>query len=181
MIEHGYTGCTGLTGRELPAREASSGDDPVRYCGFPALEASRFLKRILCILCIHVNKPSTHACLGTGLQPTEVMGLSHPRARAGLPGHSRVDPAEPSRFVSLRGSLFFRLFQVRTSRPCLEADGLGRWGTGGRLLKCRGSKARVKAIELEGGRTVGAAAESVLKANRRRLASRAMAGLHNRA
>ena len=35
-IQHRCTGCTGLAGRELPAREASSGDAPVRSCGFPA-------------------------------------------------------------------------------------------------------------------------------------------------
>ena len=39
-IEHRCTGCTGLTGRELPAPEANSGDGPARICGLPALEAS---------------------------------------------------------------------------------------------------------------------------------------------
>ena len=53
--------CTGLTGREFPAREASSGDDPMRICEFPELQASRFLKKILCILCINVDQKSSHA------------------------------------------------------------------------------------------------------------------------
>ena len=44
---------------------------------------------------------------------------AYPGARAGLPGHSRVDAAEPSRFVSLRNPScafvdhsFFLLFQA---------------------------------------------------------------------
>ena len=44
---------------------------------------------------------------------------AHPGARAGFPGHSPVDAAEPSRFVSLRHPscvfvdyFFFLLFQL---------------------------------------------------------------------
>ncbi len=33
----------------------------MRICEFPELKASRFLKKILCILCIHVNQKSSHA------------------------------------------------------------------------------------------------------------------------
>ena len=45
LYEHGCTGCTGLTGREVAAPEAGSGDDPLRACGCPGLQASRFLKK----------------------------------------------------------------------------------------------------------------------------------------
>ena len=44
FYEHGCTGYTGFTGREVLAPEAGSGDDPVRACGCPGLQASRFLK-----------------------------------------------------------------------------------------------------------------------------------------
>ena len=42
FFEHG---CTGLTAREVPTPEADSGDDPLRACGCPGLQASRFLKK----------------------------------------------------------------------------------------------------------------------------------------
>ena len=45
FYEHGCTGYTGLTGREVPAPEAGWGDGPVRGCGCPGLRASRFLKK----------------------------------------------------------------------------------------------------------------------------------------
>ena len=37
---------------------AGSGNDRVRNCGYSGLQASRFLKKILCILCIDVNQKS---------------------------------------------------------------------------------------------------------------------------
>ncbi len=52
FYEHG---CTGLTGREVPAPEAGWGADPVRACGCPGLQASRFRKKILIILSLLQN------------------------------------------------------------------------------------------------------------------------------
>ena len=44
IIEHGCTGCTGLTEREAAAREADSLNDRVRICGCPGLQASSLQK-----------------------------------------------------------------------------------------------------------------------------------------
>ena len=43
--EHRCTGFTGFAGREVSAPEAGSGDDPVRACRCPGLQAGRFLKK----------------------------------------------------------------------------------------------------------------------------------------
>ena len=45
IIEHGCTGCTGLTEREAAAREADSLNDRVRICGCPGLQASGLQKK----------------------------------------------------------------------------------------------------------------------------------------
>ena len=46
---------------------AGSGNDRVRNCGYSGLQASRFLKNILCILCIDVNNPCSSR--GGGRRP----------------------------------------------------------------------------------------------------------------
>ena len=126
FYEHG---CTGFTGREVPAPEAGWGDDPVRACGCSGCQASRFLKNPVhpvypCQSIFLLWRPNPDAGNhrvsfpvpdGPFLNP-----FSFTRTRGAFPlSGSRA----PSFFVCLRGpscnfvdSSFLSLFQAKINK-----------------------------------------------------------------
>ena len=70
IYEHRCTGCTGLTGRKLPAREAGSGNDRVWICGCSGLQASRFLKKS-CASCASMLITQSNDARNSGRQAPE--------------------------------------------------------------------------------------------------------------
>ena len=102
IYEHRCTGCTGLTGRKLPAREADSGNDRVWICGCSGLQASRFLKKS-CASCASMlitqsndgwnsgrQAPETKSCRSHA--STQITAVTHEAAGSSPPGRPRASP-----------------------------------------------------------------------------------------
>ena len=102
IYEHRCTGCTGLTGRKLPAREAGSGNDRVWICGCSGLQASRFLKKS-CASCASMLITQSNDARNSGRQAPEtkscgtytsmqIIPVTHEAAGSPQPARPRASP-----------------------------------------------------------------------------------------
>ena len=131
FYEHGCTGLTGLTAREVPASEAGWGDDPVRACRCSGCQASRFLKNP-----VH----PVHPCESNFLFWRPISNAGNHRVSFSVPGGPFLNPFSftrnrgafpssgsrtPSFFVCLRGpscDFVDNSFFVSGSKPKQRSD-----------------------------------------------------------